>query len=465
MNIWQILGINPTDDLTQIRRAYAQRLKLHRPDSDPHGYQQLREAFEQAKALAESGLLAAQGGISDETAVTEDVVTHPEPEFAPETCRVDFFSAPEPSAAPLAGELSAGETVWTAAEMSDLVDKLADSEVRGAAALEALWSRVARSGSLTQQQLFHQALGRALAALPGLTEGLLESVSARLGWGLDEYEPARVLGPEVLAALEAQLRETELARGWKQLKVESESGNFLQRMSNRLLRSERRSVPFWMRLVPGLVQETTQQVNRLSHYYPELLDRLNPALVNFVLQPRLALSWAGIVLCLFWGALFMMLLPAPGVWSGAVMVVAAIVFFWLFGRDALLLGLARWRGVMTYYMAVEFVLAMLVAVGGFAAFTVIGFGLVKSGDRTGGKELLGGVAVVLIGLIYWWAWPKFELFIRKPGEMLRRIFASPWTALEWVEFAFPAIFILPVYFMMWFGVMLALLRFLSPSWA
>ena len=460
MNIWQILGTEPTDEVAKIRRAYAQQLKQHRPDNNPQGYQRLREAFEQAKAMAESGLLAVQKECADETTATEDIVTHPESGFAAETGSEEFCTAPEQSAEPLAGELPACEPVWTAAEISELADKLADSEVRGAAALEALWSRVARSGSLAQQQLFHQALGRALAALPGLTEGLLESVSARLDWGLDEYESARVLGPQIVAALEDQLRETELARGRKQLKVESESGSFLHRISNRLLQSERRSVPFWMRLVPGLVQETTQQVNRLSHYYPELLNRLNPVLVSYVLQPRLAVSWAGIFLCLFWGAIFLLVLPAPGVQSNSLKRMAMAVFFFLFVRDAMWLGLSRWGTLLSYYLTLEYIVSILGALMGATLVFGVAWGLVTS-TETGGKELMAGSALVFTFLIYWWCWPKDEPLIRKPGEMLGRLFASPWRVLKGLGFPLPGIVIVPLYFLLWFIVMLALVRQLS----
>lgn len=43
---WAILGIDPTDDPAQIRRAYSKALRIHRPDSDPQGFQRLREAYE-----------------------------------------------------------------------------------------------------------------------------------------------------------------------------------------------------------------------------------------------------------------------------------------------------------------------------------------------------------------------------------------------------------------------------------
>lgn len=451
MNIWQILGIDPTDDVAQIRRAYAQKLKLHRPDSDPQGYQQLREAFEQAKALAESGLLASEKWRSDEAEISTQAVALDKTEVIfPRT-------EPELSVEPATGNISDAGPVWSAQEITTLVSELMESEVRGAGMLETLWRRVARNGSLAQQQLFHQELARTLAEQPGLTEGLLESVSARLGWGLDEYEPARVLGPQIVAALEAQLRETEIARGWKQLQVESESGGFLQRISSRLLQSERRSAPFWMRLVPGLVQETTQQVNRLSHYYPELLDRLNPALVNFVLQPRLALSWAGVFLSLFWGAIFLLILPAPGVQPRGVVVMAAVVFFWLFGRDALLLGLSRWSWWLSHYLSLEFICSILAALMGLTLIFCVAWGII-SAENANGRLLLAGSVLVITLLIYWLCWPKDEMVVRMPGATLGRIFASPWWLLQRLGLSLPGLVIMPLYFLLCFNVTLALVR-------
>lgn len=55
MSIWQTLDIAPTEDESEIRRAYARQLKKNRPDTDPTGYQRLREAFDDAKRLAKEG--------------------------------------------------------------------------------------------------------------------------------------------------------------------------------------------------------------------------------------------------------------------------------------------------------------------------------------------------------------------------------------------------------------------------
>jgi hypothetical protein len=49
---WQLLGLQPTRDLLAIKRAYAQRLRVTRPDDDAQAYQALREAYERAQQWA-----------------------------------------------------------------------------------------------------------------------------------------------------------------------------------------------------------------------------------------------------------------------------------------------------------------------------------------------------------------------------------------------------------------------------
>lgn len=45
---WSELGIAPTQDVVEIKRAYAKRLKTARPDDDAGAYQALREAYDEA---------------------------------------------------------------------------------------------------------------------------------------------------------------------------------------------------------------------------------------------------------------------------------------------------------------------------------------------------------------------------------------------------------------------------------
>lgn len=48
MYFWNILEIDPTDNVSIVKKAYAKKLKLHHPEDDPEGYQKLREAYDSA---------------------------------------------------------------------------------------------------------------------------------------------------------------------------------------------------------------------------------------------------------------------------------------------------------------------------------------------------------------------------------------------------------------------------------
>ncbi|HEX9062545.1 MAG TPA: tetratricopeptide repeat protein [Clostridia bacterium] len=48
MSIWDILGIEKTYEITEIKKAYAKMLKVYHPEDDPEGFMRLREAYETA---------------------------------------------------------------------------------------------------------------------------------------------------------------------------------------------------------------------------------------------------------------------------------------------------------------------------------------------------------------------------------------------------------------------------------
>ncbi len=55
MNCWKILEINPTDNVREIKRAYAAKSKLVHPEEHPEEFRELHDAYETALSLAKEG--------------------------------------------------------------------------------------------------------------------------------------------------------------------------------------------------------------------------------------------------------------------------------------------------------------------------------------------------------------------------------------------------------------------------
>ena len=53
--IWNILEIEPTDDVEEILAAYRKKLVVTNPEDDQEGFMALKEAYDEAIRLAEGG--------------------------------------------------------------------------------------------------------------------------------------------------------------------------------------------------------------------------------------------------------------------------------------------------------------------------------------------------------------------------------------------------------------------------
>lgn len=418
MSIWQTLDIAPTRDESEIRRAYARRLKACRPDRDPAGYQALREAFDEAKQWASNDLVF----VEDEMLLTSE----PEPE---ERDEVVSLLPPEP-----VETLPQTTVFYTESDIQALASQLVATEMTGIIRLTKLWSAIADRGSLGQQQRFHQDLSSALAEEPGLTEGLLERVAGMLEWRLEDYDNSHIIPQHIQYALQNQLRETELARARRQMDIDEKHGSILSRIALRLMRSDRQTVPFWLRLVPGAITRLSRQVNEILYYYPEMAAELNPTLLAFLQQPRMALSWQGIFLLGFWYVVFNGVLKMSEISTAVGATAVAIVLFYLYVSDAIMMGLESRPTLLGRFLVAECLFSVgviLLFFGGLMGAAVLSVPATGHGPQA----LVALIYILVVMIVFWAAWPKDVPLIRKPGIVMSRIFTSPWRLMVWLNFA------------------------------
>ncbi len=170
---WQELGIDPTRDAVQIRRAYARRLRDANPEDNSPAFLTLRAAYELAMQLARRGLADPAPPLP------------PPPAPAPEPAPVVSPQAQQLArAGQRLGELLRVRGPLDIAEARRLLDEILASPL-----LESLNVQIALERRLAEMLL---------AAAPRADE-LIQVVSDRFGW------PARVQGirtdPLVVAAV------------------------------------------------------------------------------------------------------------------------------------------------------------------------------------------------------------------------------------------------------------------------
>lgn len=74
MSIWSILGIAPTIDKRELKRAYATKLKLINPDEQPEEFQRLKTAFDSALTLAKNDSLIESKHVTLPTGPTDSTI-------------------------------------------------------------------------------------------------------------------------------------------------------------------------------------------------------------------------------------------------------------------------------------------------------------------------------------------------------------------------------------------------------
>jgi len=350
--IWDVLGIAPTTDANEIRRAYAQKLKQHRPDKDPQGFQQLREAFDSAKRYS------ANTEQSKSVKTVAPVVEPP-----PATPMMDDAQSL------MAETPCAPDTTWRydvlQAKASEIAVLLVNDELAGRRGLHHYLDHNLPD-ALEARHVFSQALAEALGSQPGLYRSTLHEVSAVMDWGVDHYRSSH-LSPRLLQAFEEQIVLTEQDNHWQFL-ARQYGGSRLGQLKWRLLTEKGATVSWWTRLIPDFLQGLGKQVGELRGRFPGLISRLNPELLTMLSRPSLALSWGAIIGLFFWG--YTAWLPGHESPKMAMQAAAMLlfVFTYLWGYPALVQRYSV--GTTAHKISHSFFWSASLAVIGFAIYRV-----------------------------------------------------------------------------------------------
>ena len=202
---WDHLGLEPTEDVSAIRSAYARRLKVTRPEDDPEGFQRLRLAYEQALAIARNAALVAQGTagraaaqspgdqpLAAPPALPADAPTAPAPPNAvsapgapPATAPPNIrLQAPPPNTPPRDLELEAAAAAFQALHAA-LIGPQAPAEADLNSLLNSLLTSPVLERIAARQQL-ELALAGLLASTAPRSDVVLEPAIQRFGWHDDE---------------------------------------------------------------------------------------------------------------------------------------------------------------------------------------------------------------------------------------------------------------------------------------
>jgi len=293
-SFWRILGIAPTRDATDIRRAYARQLKQTNPEDDAEGFQALRAAYEAALRYAASQPAKRrrppppEPGLEPEAEPELGKRPQPEPSAALEpTPTADAKPPPERQPAPSLSQPVAtdkrriarvparrAQTVFVPVDQAAhkaLCDHLSalmiDQTADRAALAQALKAVLASPGleSLDVHQRTERWLAELIARHPGRGDDLIEPLVDHFGWDRRVTPSGAAVGAQVLARRE----------GLKLLK-RLDHPDYHHHTAYRALTARPDRLTRWRwRISLGLAAQVRDLIEMLQHEHPELFSTLD----------------------------------------------------------------------------------------------------------------------------------------------------------------------------------------------
>lgn len=416
MDIWDILGLEPTNDRSAIRRAYAARLKQTNPEDDPEGFQALRAAYEAALSPGSTQALVRTATDPVENDAEED-------DWSDEDW--DDGSSPTPSDPAVAAAYRA---------LADVLSGPTSPEPRAVLAAWQTLFYAFDAAPVSETLAYEQPMARLINWHEPRSDVLVIPATARFGW--DErfvYGDGRWEVEQVLARRD----DPAFRLGLDQNDHPLNTAYWLLGLKN----------PWWLkpyvRLSPGLLRDM-QELLAILDTRPDLLDELKPATVRWW-RERVAHPFPGPLLLsslLFIGLMLLPSLVAPGsYWAiagqGGAMLIATLA------TVAALPGYLQQRVLKTQRRALRLKAvraAPLVSLGGFAGLAVVLLTSTLVPTSLPATILLGLATLPLLGLLALFGRPDRRSGIYdRPLERVTQFDPSyVWLFFSAMELATPA---------------------------
>lgn len=321
MEPWDALGIEPTNDIQAIKKAYAVKLKTARPDDDAAAYQALREAYEAAQWWARHGLVTQLDAspvaptppapvlVTESTTVQpEGQVPHAEHRSGEEALAPEFQAPTEglPTSESLVDTPQPGLLASHEPSVEQLVQACATQlEQDGEAQFVRMWPQWQRQLEDLPIALHQEASQRfaVFVLQQDVPVEVLISLTRHFQWGLD-YRVDAQLGQELSMALHTKLQQAFV---FAALNKQPEAEDAWTLTLARLVDQGRAP---WMRVLAVCMDYSTRQ--RVTQTSPLLLRALGAS------KEASQAVWAAAALGGMWQALLIFVLfivAAQGVFT------------------------------------------------------------------------------------------------------------------------------------------------------